>query len=50
MLAGDPVLLEELSEEQEDFLRAAERRPLASIHPKVAPALQPVETGGPQVC
>ena len=50
MMEQDPVLLEELTEEQEDFLRAAERLPLASINPNVAAAPQPVDTEGPQVC
>ena len=50
MMAEDPVLLEELSEEQEDFLRAAESRPLAGIDPNIAPAPQPAGTKGLQVC
>ena len=50
MLAEDPVLLEELSEEQEDFLQAAEHRAMADIDPNVAHAPQAAGTNGPQVC
>jgi hypothetical protein len=50
MLAEDPVLLKELSEEQEDFLQAAEHRALADIDPNVAPAPQAAGTNGQQVC
>jgi hypothetical protein len=50
MLAEDSVLLEELTEEQEDFLRAAESRPLAGIDPNVASAPRAAGTKGPQVC
>jgi hypothetical protein len=44
------VLLEQLSEEQEVFLRAAKSRRPAGIDPKVAPAPHAAGTKGPQVC
>ena len=50
MLAEDPLLLEELSAEQEVFLQAAESRALADIDPNVAHAPEAAGTSIQQVC
>jgi hypothetical protein len=49
-MARGPVLLEEPSEEQEDFLQAAEDRALTDIDPNEAPVPQAAGPNVPQGC